>query len=130
MLKDNIYMPASNRFAWLLVPLVVHASLLFFWANRMNAQVWPDEWSDWRAFVIAFAVLFMAMVIVIYEDRVDGRTLTVLVILPVLIGVVGLLIASFVNGDAQVINASRFGTVLLTCLMFPPFVLSVTIIRV
>ncbi|MFJ5375183.1 hypothetical protein ACIPTP_21910 [Pectobacterium versatile] len=130
MIKENVYMPASNRFAWLLVPLFVHASLLFFWANRMNAQVWPDEWGDWRAFFIMFTVFFMAMVLILYQDRIDGRTLIVLVLLPVLIGVAGLLIANFLNGDIQAAtNAAGFRTVLMGSIVFPSFVISLTVVR-
>lgn len=115
--------------AWLLVPLFVYGALLMFWANRMNAQVWPDEWGDWLSFSIGFGILSMAIALNLYQRRIEGVVLTILVLIPVLSGVPALLMFGYQNGGILSFGASSFKIVLFICSICPSAVLFYRAIR-
>ncbi|MCL6349530.1 hypothetical protein EXT56_22275 [Pectobacterium carotovorum subsp. carotovorum] len=132
MIKENIFISHSNGkswLAWMLVPFIVYGALLMFWANRMNAQVWPDEWGDWLRFAIGFGILSMAIALNMYQGRIEGAVLTILVLIPVLSGVPALLIYGYQNGGVLAFEAPSFKVVLFMCSMFPSSVLFYRAIR-
>lgn len=85
--------------AWLLVPLVVYGAQLAFWANRMETEVWPNEWNIWRAYLFACIVLLSAMVLCIYMGLVDGGKLAIWIAAPILMGGIAYLINIYVSWD-------------------------------
>ncbi len=117
MIKENIFMSHSNGkswLAWLLVPLVVYGSQLAFWANKMDAGVWPQEWHQWWKHIIACGFSLLVMGVSLRLGLIYGKTLALWIAISVLVvSAIVLLDGGYYWGDGTTINVE----VRLLCLL-------------